>query len=63
MLKKYRVNYLILINDMEKWVIFPMESHPSSYFSEKGLFDILLTGIEWRIQTKEKQKEDSKDNT
>ena len=29
-----------------KRVIFPMESHPSSYFSEKGLFDILLTGIE-----------------
>lgn len=46
MLKKYRVNYLILINDLEKWVIFPMESHPSSYFSGKGLFDILLTGIE-----------------
>lgn len=29
-----------------KMGIFPMESHPSSYFSEKGLFDILLTGIE-----------------
>ena len=43
MLKKYRVNYLILINDMEKWVIFLTQSHPSSYFSDLELFDILLT--------------------
>ena len=43
MLKKYRVNYLILISELEKWVIFPMESHPSSYFSDLKLFDILLT--------------------
>ncbi len=31
---------------LEIWVIFPTQSYPSSYFSEKGLFDILLTGIE-----------------